>query len=234
MKTAGRETFEPQMPSCVIVLSMRHVRLLAVYLLFCVCLAPAQVIEFESGGLIYQTLTRNGLTVMFAQLPALIREYSVVQVAVSNGSSKPLILKLDDFTWVRADGTVVRPSVPRYVVQEFLDKAGRNEVTKLVSAYEQGLYGMKNLRSTSGYEQRRLSALAEVSSAKLKAAAAASAIAFVPSKLVPGESTDGALFLVTNNKPLGSGKLRVLTNGMLFDFNLTEEQPKVLGKPDSH
>ena len=227
-----RETFKLPIPSCVIVLSMRNVCLLPIYLLLCATLAPAQVIEFESGGLIYQTLTRNGLTVMFAQLPALIREYSVVQVAVSNGSSKPLILKLDDFTWVRADGTVVRPSVPRHVVQEFLDKAGRNEVTKLVSAYEQGLYGMKNLRSTSGYEQRRLSALAEVSSARLKAAAAASAIAFVPSKLIPGESTDGALFLVTNSKPLGSGKLRVLTNGMLFDFNLTEEVPKVLGKPD--
>ena len=197
--------------------------------------ASAQVIEFESGGLIYQTLTRNGLTVMFAQLPSHIREYSVVQVAVSNGSSKPVILKMEDFTWVRADSSTMRPTAPRYVVQEFLEKAGRNEVVRLVSAYEQGLYGMKNLRSTSGYEQRRLSALAEVNSAKLKAAAAASAIAFVATKLAPGETTDGALFLVTNNKPLGSGKLRVLTNGSLFDFNLTEEQPaKHGGKPDSH
>lgn len=215
---------------------MPLVRMLAVCLLFC-CMqnsALAQVIEFESGGLIYQTLTRNGLTVMFAQLPTHIREYSVVQVAVSNGSPKPYILKLDDFTWVRADGSVMRPAIPRYVVQEFLEKAGRTEVVRLVTAYEQALYGIKNLRSTSGYEQRRLSALAEVSSAKLKAAAAASAIAFVPSKLAPGESTDGALFLVTNNKPLGSGKLSVLTNGLLFQFNLTDEQPKVSGKPDAH
>ena len=64
MKCAGQETFEVKQPSCVIVLSMRHVRLLAIYLLLCTTLAPAQVIEFESGGLIYQTLTRNGLTLL--------------------------------------------------------------------------------------------------------------------------------------------------------------------------
>ena len=142
------------------------------------------------------------------------------------------ILKLDDFSWVRADGTAMRPAVPRKVVQEFLDKGGRSEVVRLVSAYEQGIYGMKNLRTASSYEQRRLSALAEVSSAKLKAAAAASAIVFVPAKLAPGETVDGAIFLTTQGKVLGSGKLRVLTNGMLFDFNLTEEKP--LAKPEPH
>ena len=202
-------------------------------LMLAVCtIASGQVIEFESGGLIYQTLTKNGLTIMFAQLPSHIREYGVVQVAVTNGSSKPITLKLDDFSWVRADGTAMRPAVPRKVVQEFLDKGGRSEVVRLVSAYEQGIYGMKNLRAASGYEQRRLSALAEVSSAKLKAAAAASAIVFVPTKLVPGETADGAIFLVTQGKVLGSGKLRVLTNGMLFEFNLTEEKP--LAKPELH
>ena len=195
-------------------------------------IASAQVIEFESGGLIYQTLTKNGLTIMFAQLPSHIREYGVIQVAVTNGSSKAMSLKLDDFTWIRADGSVMRPTSPRKVVQEFLDKGGRSEVVRLVSAYEQGLYGMKNLRASSGYEQRRLSALAEVNSAKLKAAAAASAIIFVPTKLVPGETADGAIFLVTQGKLLGSGKLRVLTNAMLFEFNLTEE--KALAKPEAH
>ncbi len=207
--------------------------LLTRLLLVVLCsIASAQVIEFESGGLIYQTLTKNGLTVMFAQLPSHIREYGVIQVAVTNGSSKAMILKLDDFSWVRADGTAMRPAVPRKVVQEFLDKGGRSEVVRLVSAYEQGIYGMKNLRTASSYEQRRLSALAEVSSAKLKAAAAASAIVFVPAKLAPGETVDGAIFLTTQGKVLGSGKLRVLTNGMLFDFNLTDEKP--LAKPDLH
>ena len=44
---------------------------------------PAQVIEFESGGLKYQTLTKNGLTIMVAALPSHVREYSILQVAIS-------------------------------------------------------------------------------------------------------------------------------------------------------
>ena len=35
--------------------------------------APAQVIRFESGGLNYQTLSRGGLTAMFAHLPSQVR-----------------------------------------------------------------------------------------------------------------------------------------------------------------
>src|SRR3974390_1143583 len=45
----------------------------------------AQAIRFESGGLQYQTLTRSGITIMFAELPVEVREYAVLQVAVSNG-----------------------------------------------------------------------------------------------------------------------------------------------------
>ena len=73
----------------------------------------------------------------------------------------------------------MRLSVPataaRVVVQQFLDKGGRNDVIRLVGTYEVGLYGMSRFQSTSGYEQRRQAALAEVSSSRLKAAAAASA-----------------------------------------------------------
>src|SRR5581483_8757905 len=95
------------------------------------------------------------------------------------------------------------------VVDSLLDKASRGDVIKLVSAYEAAIYGNTRLRTSNGYEARRRDALAEVSSAKLKAAAAASAIALVNTKLAPGESTDGAVFFPNAGKTLGPGKLFV-------------------------
>ena len=57
-------------------------------LVFAAILVPAsaQVIEFEHNGLKYQTLTHSGVTVMYAHLAAHVREYSIIQVSVSNGS----------------------------------------------------------------------------------------------------------------------------------------------------
>jgi hypothetical protein len=54
---------------------------------------------------------------------------------------------------------------------------------------------------------------------KIKAAAAASAIAFPSFKLLPGQSTDGAIFYPTGGKPLGPGHLRVHAAGELFEFD---------------
>jgi len=181
-------------------------RMLAVPLLG-VALLPAQVIEFESGGLRYKTLTRNGVTIMFASLPAQVREYSILQIAV---------LKTSDFRFERQDGTLLEPMNPRVVVNEMIEKAGRNDVIKLVGTYELGLYGLTRLQSTNGYEQRRQAAFAELTSSKVKAAAAASAIAFVDVKLKSGESTDGAIFYSTQGRPLGAGKLIVKAAGELF------------------
>lgn len=183
----------------------------------------AQTIEFESGGLNYQALTKNGLTVMFASMPSHVREYSILQVAVSNGSKISWSVKPEDFTFHRQDGAVIQASPARAVVTSFIEKANRGDVIKLVSAYEASIYGLSRFRSTNGYEQRRQSALAEVSSAKLKAAAAASAIAFVPTKLKPGESTDGAVFYPTAGKALGSGKLVVNAGGEIFEFQADVE-----------
>ena len=180
--------------------------------------ACAQVIEFESGGLKYQTLTRNGVTVMFAPIASHVREYAVIQVAVSNGSSAPRTIRPEDFTFVRQDGTETRGSPALVVVNELVDKANRNDVIKMVHAYEMGIYGMDRFRITNGYEQRRQQALAEVSSTKIKAAAAASAIVLVWSKLTPGQSTDGAVFFRTAGKLLGPGKLVVRTGGDTFEF----------------
>ncbi|MBI1787015.1 MAG: hypothetical protein HYR60_05605 [Acidobacteria bacterium] len=184
-----------------------------------VCVVAAQVIEFESNGMKYQTLTRSGVTVMFAHMPSHVREYTIIQVAVSNGSPGPYVIRPEDFSFVRHDG-VVRAASARHVVESLIDKGGRGDVIRLVSTYEAALYGMSRIRSTNGYEQRRQAALAEVSSTKLKAAAAASAIALVHTKLNAGQSTDGAVFFPTDGKPLGPGHLVLRNAAGDFEFNM--------------
>jgi hypothetical protein len=181
--------------------------------------ATAQVIEFESNGLKYQTLTKSGLTIMYAQMPSQVHDYAILQVAVSNGSKSPWTIRPEDFVYHRRDGDEIRGASAGYVVGSLISKAGRNDVIRLVSTYESGLYGLSQFKSTNGYEQRRQAALAEVSSAKLKAAAAASAIALVLTKLAPGESTDGAVFLPVEHKnSLGEGHLVVKAGGETFEF----------------
>jgi len=188
-----------------------------------------QAIQFESGGLFYQTLTRAGVTIMFAELPVQVREFAVVQVAVSNGSPSSRTVKAEDFKFIRPDGTVLSATPASSVVQEFLDKGGRSDVIKLVSTYEMGLYGLGRFRSTNGYEVRRKNMLAEVSGQKLKAAAAASAIAFVTTRLKATESTDGAIFFPTQGKPIGQGTLRVTMGAEVFEYEVGGEQhPGVL------
>jgi hypothetical protein len=195
---------------------------LAVLVAVCFCLR-AQVIEFEANGLRYKTLTKNSVTIMFAPLPSHVREYSIIQIAVSNGSKTSWTVKPEDLSYQREDGTVVEATPALTVVNELIEKASRQDVIKLVSTYEAGIYGNSRLQSTNGYEVRRRSALAEVASARLKAAAAASAIAFVKTKLGPGESTDGAVFFTNSGKPLGPGKLRVHAAGENFEFNSEPE-----------
>jgi hypothetical protein len=184
--------------------------------------AHAQAIEYESNGLKYQTLTKSGVTLMFAVLPSHLHEYTTIQVAVSNGSEGPYVIRPEDFTYIR-DGSVTIRATPARVVIAMLQKKGSgSDVIKLVGSYEAGVYGNVHLRSmTNGYEQRRLAALS-MGSTKLKAAATASAMALVQTKLAPGESTDGAVFFPTEGKPLGPGRLVVRTNTDVFEFN--EEQ----------
>ena len=71
-------------------------------------------------------------------------------------------------------------------------------------------------------KSRRQNAFADIGSSKLKAAAAASAIALVTTKLAPGQSTDGAVFYPNQGKPLGSGKLIVNMAGETFVFPLED------------
>jgi len=187
-----------------------------------------QVISFESGGLKYQTLTKGGLTVMFAHLPGHLREYAIVQVAVSNGSKASALVQPEAFTFHRPDGSTIQAAPPRGVVKELLARGSRDDVMQLVATYEATLYGIPGIRSTNGYEQRRLSAEAELTSSRLKAAAAASAIALVESKLAPGQSTDGAVFFPSDGKPLGPGRLRLPVGASLFEFESEPDLTKSL------
>src|SRR5882672_3322887 len=84
--------------------------------------AQAQVIEFESNGLKYQTLTRSGVTVMFAQMPSHLHEYATIQVAVSNGSKAPYVIRPEDFSYVRSGGEVIRATPARTVIEMLFQK----------------------------------------------------------------------------------------------------------------
>lgn len=181
--------------------------------------AWGQAIHFESNGLKYQTLTRSGVTVMFAHMPIQVRDFTVLQVAVSNGSGGPYVIRPEDFSFQKPDGVWTRAWPARAVVEMLIDKGGRGDVIRLVSAYEAALFGMSRLRPTNGYEARRQAALAEVSSTRLKAAAAASAIALVQTKLAPGQSTDGAVFFQSADRKPVTGRLVVRTNTDSFEFD---------------
>ena len=178
----------------------------------------AQIIPFESNGLLYKTLTKGGVTVMFAYLPAHLKEYSIMQISISNGSPVSWTVKPEDFNYRQQDGTAWQASPALTVVNTLLAKGDRHDVIKLVTTYERGVYGNEHMQTTNGYESRRQSMLAYGVSARLKAGAAASAIALVPTKLGSGESTDGAVFFPSNGKILGAGTLIVHTGGETFEF----------------
>lgn len=181
--------------------------------------APAQVIEFESNGLRYQTLSKNGVTIMYAHMSTQLREYSIVQAAVSNGSKIATTVRPESFSFLLEDGRNVSGTPADTVISMLLDKGSRGDVMKLVSTYEVSLYGLARSKSTSGYEQRRQAAQAMLTSTRLAAAATASAIAFVEVTLKPGESTDGALFFATRGRPRAGSRLRVRAAGQLFEFD---------------
>jgi hypothetical protein len=177
----------------------------------------SQVIVFESNGLKYQTLTKSGVTVMYAHLAPHIHQYTILQVAVTNGSQGPYVVRPEDFTYIR-DTSEVRAVSAKTVIQMLIQKGSGSDVSKLVTAYENWVSGIPSYRATNGFEQRRQSALG-MGGSRLRSAAAASAIAFVQTKLAPGETTDGAVFFPSEGKPLVGGHLVVRTNTDLFEFN---------------
>ena len=187
--------------------------------------AGAQVIMFESGGLRYQTLSREGVTVMFAHLPAHLHDYQIIQIGVSNGSTDKFTIRPEDFIFEESGGTRLYATPAKVLVHRMLDHAPRNDVIKLISTYENTLNGVSRFRSTNGFEARRQNYLAEIGSAKVKAAAAASAIALTDTRLDPGESTDGAVFFASPSKTLGPGRLLVHAAGHIFEFDFETPAP---------
>lgn len=187
--------------------------------------APSTPIQFESHGMEYEALTRDGITVMYALLPPHVKEYNIVQVTVTNGSLVSWTVKPADFTFVRQDGTVLQPVSADEVVSSLMQKASRSDVIKLQLLYEDSIYALSNFRSTNGYEQRREAAMAQFVNRGFKAAAAASAITLVPTKLKPGDSTDGAVFFENHakDKTLGPGRLVAHTCGQTFEFIVYSE-----------
>src|SRR5258708_1531036 len=111
-----------------------------------------QIIEFESGGYKYQTLTKNDLTIMFAQLPSHVRGYSILQVAVSNGSKIYYTVKPENFVYYREDGSAIEPTPARDVVNSLVEKASRGDVVKLVTPYETAIYGTTHYKPTNRYK----------------------------------------------------------------------------------
>ena len=201
---------------------MRRLRaghwLLCVTVLLAAC-SPlaAQVIHFESNGMAYQVLTREGLTLMCAAMPFKTSRYAVMHIAVSNGSRETWQIDADDFVFEYMDGTRVRAATEERVVGEFFRSAGRSELLKLQTAYEKALYNNQYIRPNNSYEKRRLSALA-FGPKGLKASAAAAAITFVSGKVGPGDSTDGALFFPTSGRQLGPGRIVADLGPVSFEF----------------
>jgi hypothetical protein len=186
----------------------------------------AQVLEFESGGLKYKALTRGGVTIMFAPLPTKVLGYTILQVAISNGSPVSWSFRPEDFRFEQDGGQRIQAVSAGTVVKQLLDHASRGDVGRLISAYEAALFGNAKVHSTNGYESRRQDYLA-LGSTKLKAASAASAIALVTTKLSPGQSTDGAVFYPSKGKPLGAGRLVVDAAAEMFEFPVDADvQPR--------
>jgi len=180
--------------------------------------ASAQVIEVQSNGVTYQTLTKSGITVMFNHLAGNLHQYAIVQVAVSNGSHAPYIIRPEDFTFERADGEKIRAVPARVVIDMLRQKANGNDAIKLVTTYENAIYGSPHPQALKGWESRREAAIASTGN-KVTTSLIASALALVQTKLAVGDSTDGAIFFPTDGKPLGGGRMVVRTNTDVFEFN---------------
>lgn len=182
--------------------------------------ARAQVIEYESNGSKYQTLTRKGLTVIVTHMPNHVAGFGLVQVSIANGSGVYWTVEPEGFSYVKP-GALLDAISADQVVELLLDHGSHSDVVKLVTSYENTLYGIPHMRSTNGYEQRRRNAMSTGVSPKLEAAATASAIALARTRIAPGQSTDGAVFipLTRDVKTLSGGHLVFKAAGETFEFN---------------
>jgi hypothetical protein len=182
--------------------------------------APAQVIEYESNGMKYQTATRKGLTVIVTHLPNHVAGFGLLQVSISNGSQLYWTVKPEGFSYLRGDA-VMNGLPADEVIDLLLGRANHADVVKLVTSYESSLYNIPHMKSSNGYEQRRQNSMGYGMPTKFKAAATASAIVLGSSRLAAGQSTDGAIFipLTKENKVLAGGHVVFRCEGEVFEFN---------------
>lgn len=168
----------------------------------------------------YQTATRKGLTVIVTHLPSHVAGFGLLQISVSNGSQIFWTIKPEDFSYIRPD-TTLSAMPANQVVNLLLERGSHADVVKLVSSYESTLYRIPHMRSTNGYEQRRQNAMSYGVPPRLKAAATASAIALGTTRVAPGESTDGAVFipLTHESRNLTGGRVVFHCEGETFEFN---------------
>jgi hypothetical protein len=181
----------------------------------------AQVIEYETNGQKYQTLSRKGLTIIVTHMPNHVAGFGLMQISVANGSTIYWTVRPEGFSYVKAGAPPLTAMSANQVVDLLLEHGSHSDVVKLVTSYESSLYGIPHMRSTNGYEQRRQNAMSMGVSVKLEAAAMASAIALAQTRIPPGQSTDGAIFfpLAKDMKALSGGKLVVQAEGETFEFN---------------
>jgi hypothetical protein len=179
-----------------------------------------QVIEYEANGLKYQTLSRKGLTLIVTRMPNHVAGFGLFQVSISNGSEIYWTVQPEDFSYIKPD--ISMAAIPAgQVVDVLLDKGSHADVIKLVTSYENSLYGIPHMKSTNGYEQRRQGAMTYGINTKLRAAATASAIALAQTRLAPGQSTDGSIFIPLTHdlKTLSGGRLVFKNYDETFEFN---------------
>ena len=183
-------------------------------------IACAQVIEYEINGMKYQTLSHQGLTVIVTRMPNHVAGFGLVQVSISNGSDIYWTVQPEGFSYVKPEASATGISAEQ-VVNVLLDKGSHADVVKLVTSYENALYAIPHMRSTNGYEQRRENAMTIGINARLKAAATASAIALAQTRLAPGQSTDGSVFIPLTHelKTLSGGHLVFHAANETFEFN---------------
>jgi hypothetical protein len=179
-----------------------------------------QVIEYEANGLKYQTLSRKGLTLIVTRMPNHVAGFGLFQVSISNGSEIYWTVQPEDFSYIRQDVSIAALPAGE-VVDVLLDKGSHADVIKLVTSYENSLYGIPHMKSTNGYEQRRQGAMTYGVNTKLKAAATASALALAQTRLAPGQSTDGSIFIPLTHdlKSLTGGRLVFKNYDETFEFN---------------
>ncbi len=161
---------------------------------------------------------------MVAPLPSRILGYAIVQVAISNGSVEPSEIQPEKFQFVRQAAKPIQALSARAVVGDVMNRAGRDDVGRLIGVYEAALYGNTHLALQHGYEARRKDAMG-IGQTRKSAGAAAAAIVLGASELQPGATVDGAVFFPTSNRPLGAGQLIFEVGGLQFEFTVAPVPP---------